>query len=93
METNTMNVGDAIKSIRKNKGLTQKELAQKCSLSANAMCAIEKNESIPTRESIDRICKALDIPTSYLLFFSVTEEEIPAEKRTAFNALKAVLME
>lgn len=88
-----MNVGDAIKNIRKNKGLTQKELAQKCGLSANAMCAIEKNESIPTRESIDKICKVLDIPISYLLFFSVTEDEIPIEKRTAFKALKAVLME
>ena len=87
-----MNVGDAIKNIRKKKGLTQKELAQRCGLSANAMCAIEKNESIPTRESIDNICKAMDIPTSYLLFFSVTEEEIPIEKRAAFNALKAVLM-
>ena len=92
METSTMNVGDAIKNIRKNKGLTQKELAQRCGLSANAMCSIEKNESIPTRESIDKICKALDIPMSYLLFFSVTEEELPVEKRTAFKALKAVLM-
>ena len=87
-----MNVGDAIKNIRKNKGLSQKELAQKCGLSANAMCAIEKNESIPTRESIDKICKAMEIPTSYLLFFSVTEDDVPVEKRAAFIALKAVLM-
>ena len=87
-----MNVGDAIKSLRKKKGLSQKELAQRSGLSANAMCSIEKNEAFPSRDSIDRICKALDIPTSYLMFFSVTDEDIPAEKRVAFNAMKAILM-
>jgi transcriptional regulator with XRE-family HTH domain len=87
-----MNVGDAIKNLRKNKGLSQKDLAQKCGLSANAMCSIEKNEAFPSRDSIDRICKALEIPTSYLMFFSVTDEDIPAEKRVAFNAMKAILM-
>ncbi len=87
-----MNVGDAIKNLRKNKGLSQKELAQRSGLSANAMCSIEKNEAFPSRDSIDRICKALEIPTSYLMFFSVTDEDIPAEKRVAFNAMKAILM-
>ncbi len=87
-----MNVGDAIKNLRKNKGLSQKDLAQKCGLSANAMCSIEKNEAFPSRDSIDRICKALEIPTSYLMFFSVTDEDIPAEKRVAFKAMKAILM-
>ena len=87
-----MNAGDAIKNLRKNKGLSQKELAQKCGLSANAFCSIDKNESFPSRESIDKICKALEIPTSFLLVFAVTDEDVPAEKRTAFNALKAVLM-
>lgn len=87
-----MNTGDAIKNLRKKKGISQKELAQKCGLSANTLCSIENSESFPSRESIDKICKALDIPVSYLMFFSVTEEDVPAEKRIAFNALKAILM-
>lgn len=87
-----MNTGDAIKNLRKKKGLSQKELAQKCGLSANALCSIEKSESFPSRESIDKICKALGIPVSYLMFFSVTDEDVPAEKRIAFNAMKAILM-
>jgi transcriptional regulator with XRE-family HTH domain len=88
-----MHVGEAIKSLRKNQGLSQKDLALKCGLSANALCSIEKNSSIPSKESLDKICKALAIPISYLLFFSVSDEDIPAEKRTAFNALKAVLID
>lgn len=87
-----MNVGEAIKNLRKNKGISQKDLAQECGLSANSMCSIEKNESFPSKDSIEKICTALDIPVSYLMFFSVTDDDIPAEKRIAFNAMKAILM-
>lgn len=87
-----MNIGDAIRSIRKAKGITQKELAEKCGISANALCAIEKSSSFPSKDSIEKICKALNIPEAYLMFFSVSDEDVPIEKRTAFNALKAVLM-
>ena len=87
-----MDVGEAIKSLRKNQGLSQKDLAQKCGLSANALCSIEKNSSIPSKESLNKICKALGIPLSYLLFFSVSDEDVPVEKRIAFNAMKAILI-
>lgn len=87
-----MNVGEAIKEIRKSKGLSQKELAAKCGLSANAMCSIEKSISIPSKDSLEKICKALNISTSYLLFFSVTDDDIPEEKRIVFNTMKTILM-
>ena len=87
-----MNVGNAIKAFRKRKGLSQKDLAQVCGLSANAMCSIENNESFPSRESLEKISAALGIPTSYLMFFAVTDEDVPEEKRVVFNAMKAILM-
>ena len=57
-------VGDAIKNLRKRKGISQKDLAQKCGLSSNSLCSIEKNESFPSKDSMEKICKALDIPVS-----------------------------
>ena len=87
-----MNIGNAIKCIRKAKGISQKDLAQKCELSANALCSIENDLSFPSKDSIGRICKALEIPEAYLMFFSVSDEDVPAEKRTVFNALKTVLI-
>ena len=83
-----MDIGSAIKSIRTLKKITQKNLAAKCSISANAFCSIEKNVSFPSKETINKICEALEIPVSYLLFFSITEEDIPEEKQSIFNALK-----
>ena len=83
-----MDIGNAIKSIRARKKLTQKDLAAKCGISANALCSIEKNTSFPSKETINKICDALEIPVSYLLFFSITEEDVPEEKLGIFNALK-----
>ena len=34
-----------------------------------------------------RICKALEIPESYLLLFSISAEDIPENKRILYNAL------
>lgn len=91
-----MEIGTAIRTLRKSKGMTQKALAEKCGLSANALCTLEKNGSFPPKDTIERICAALSIPVSYLLFFSITEEDVPEAKRVAFKALeepmKAVLM-
>lgn len=83
-----MDIGNAIKSIRTRKKITQKDLAAKCGISANALCSIEKNTSFPTKETINKICEALEIPVSYLLFFSITEEDVPEDKLGIFNALK-----
>lgn len=83
-----MDIGSAIKTVRTRKKITQKDLASRCNISANALCSIEKNASFPSKETIKKICDALEIPVSYLLFFSITEEDIPKEKLSIFNALK-----
>jgi transcriptional regulator with XRE-family HTH domain len=88
-----MNLGSAIKSIRKEKGLSQKELAEKCELSVNAISQIEINAAFPQKGTINRICEVLGLPVSYLLFFSINEEDVPEEKRKTFNALNSAIKE
>ena len=83
-----MDIGNAVRAIRKERGMTQKKLAERSGLSANALCSIEKNVSFPSKETVKRICEALDIPVSYLLFFSISDEDIPAEKLCIFQGLK-----
>lgn len=92
-----MNIGTAIKTLRKEKGLGQKELAEKCNISVNALSQIETNATFPQKKTIKNICEALNIPVSYLLFFSISEEDIPNEKKPVFsslnNAIKTVLID
>ncbi len=82
-----MNIGAAVKSLRKERGLGQKELAEKCNISVNALSQIETNITFPHKKTIDNLCSALNIPVSYLLFFSIGDEDVPYEKREAFNYL------
>lgn len=83
-----MNIGKSIKHIRQEKDMLQKELAQKADISVNALCQIEKGNVFPNKTTINLICKALDVPQSYLLFFSIEEEDMPAESWKFFNFLK-----
>ena len=91
-----MEIGTAIKHLTLTKGLTQKVLAEMCDVSANAMNQIENNTSFPHKNTIDKICDVLEIPVSYLLFFSISEDDIPDEKKIVFNSLndavKSVLL-
>ena len=87
-----MNLGQTIKMIRKEKGISQKELAQKSGLSGNALCSIENDKSFPCKDTINSICKALNISAGFLLFASLTEDDIPKEKLPIFRALHEPIM-
>ena len=87
-----MNIGEAIKEMRTDRGLSQKELAEMSGISQNALCNIEKGYSFPSNDTIKAICDAMDIPVSWLLFSSITEEDVPEEKREIFNILREPMM-
>lgn len=80
-----MNLGNAIKELRKIRGISQRELADQCGLSANAMCSIENNASFPSKGSFEKICKALDMPSAYIFLFAITDEDIPEKKRFIYK--------
>ena len=86
-----MNLGTAIKTIRKQMGFSQRELAEKCNISVNALCQIEINNTFPQKSTINKICEVLEVPTSYLLFFSISDEDVPVENRNLFNSLKPTI--
>lgn len=86
-----MNIGRAVKELRKKRNLGQKELANMCDISINALSSIETNSSFPQKTTLEKICLALDIPISYLLFYSISEEDVPDSKRDVFKVLNESL--
>lgn len=80
-----MNLGKAIKELRRHKGISQKELATRCGISTNAICSLENNDSFPSKNTFEKICKALGIPGAYIFLFSISEEEIPERKRELYK--------
>ncbi len=86
-----MDLGNAIQTLRKEQKVSRKDLAERSNLSVTALYNIENNLSFPSKDTIDRICSSLNIPVSYLMFFSITEDDIPEDKRSSFHYLQAPL--
>src|SRR5690606_35886 len=62
-----MSIGGNIKRIRKEKGLTQKELADKCNLSRSYLADVERDRYNPSLDTLMVIAKNLDVKVSTLL--------------------------
>ena len=71
-----MNLGKAIKSIRTQLGLTQKELALRANISVSYLSLLETNNRDPSFSTIEAIATALNIPLSILVFLSAERSEL-----------------
>ena len=80
-----MDLGTIIKDIRKQKGQTQGELASLCDITQTYLSQIESNQKEPNLSTLKTISEKLNVPLPILFFLSMTEEDVPANKRKAFN--------
>ena len=60
------NVGDKIRYLRKSNGLTLKQLARGCDLSANTISLVERSEVAPNIETLCKLANALGVTPSSL---------------------------
>ncbi|HLG35641.1 MAG TPA: helix-turn-helix transcriptional regulator [Bacteroidia bacterium] len=92
-----MDLGTTIKNIRKQKALSQKELADRCGISQTYLSQIEKNQKQPNYSRLVLISNGLKIPLPILFFLSMTEEDVQPQKRKAFHiispSVKSILNE
>lgn len=58
---------DKLKQLREEKGLTQKELADKIYVSRSAICKWEMGNGIPSDVNIENICKFFNVSEEWLL--------------------------
>ena len=66
-----MTFGDRLRKARKDKGLTQKQLADLIGAKHNSISDWENNKNRPDPDTIEYICDALEIPVSRLFSESV----------------------
>jgi len=84
-----MKLGDKLKSIRLEKSMTLEAVSQKSEVSKSLLSQIERNISVPTVITLERITKAYGIATSRL--FLELENDVQrsappsSKKKTALN--------
>ena len=67
-------IGKSIQLWRKQRGLTQEELAYQISISVHAVSSIERGINSPALKTIEKMSKVLNIPISE--FYRATENNI-----------------
>ncbi len=88
-----MKIGLAIKKIRAEKDISQKELSKRTKISATSLSQIEKGTKRPSAKNLTKICKALDVPESLIYFYGLEEKDIPAKNRKLYSVVFPALEE
>jgi transcriptional regulator with XRE-family HTH domain len=78
------NLGKAIRFYRKQRGLSQAELAEKAGISITFLSKIERGIKFPTSETLSGLANGLDVEV-YLLF---RNDETPVEQWALFDRFK-----
>ena len=79
-------LGQRIKELRKIKGLTQEQLAEKMEIDQRNLSKIECGKSNPTPETIEKIIEVLNI-NPYLLYMSDEDINIDEVHQNMINIL------
>ncbi len=91
MEIDYTQLANRLKKLRKVKGYTQAQLAEKADLTNNYISNIETSHSIPSLETVVKICNALQITPNDLIVGSVetTQEYLQLEFSEKFSKCTA----
>lgn len=81
-----MNLGKAIKTIRKQSGLTQGDLAERTGLSQTSLSKIEGGVT-PSEKSLKKIAEALKVPPSLIYILGMEAGDVAANKKEKFELL------
>ncbi|HEY5311440.1 MAG TPA: helix-turn-helix transcriptional regulator [Pirellulales bacterium] len=67
MSTLPVRFGDNLRKVRKAKGISQEDLADKAGLHRTYISSVERGERNVTLETIDKLAKALGVPMAKLM--------------------------
>lgn len=82
-----MNLGNTIKTIRKQKGLNQTDFATLCGITQTYLSQIEGNLKEPNLSTLKSISENLEMPLPIIFFLSMTTEDIEPNKRQAYEII------
>ena len=84
-------LGNAIRVLRTQKRLSQKELADRAGITPSFLSLVESDRRSPSLKVIDRIAAAMDVPSEVLIWESVELPENLSEKdRRMFEMAKII---
>jgi len=87
-----MEIGKVISLVLKSKGISQKQLAIKIGKTPTSISQIVSGTYNPSPETLKSIANVLGVPVALLHFLSLSEEDVPAEKRGVYKILYPTIL-
>lgn len=88
-----MNIGTTINRLRKEKRLSQSELAESAGITQTSLSQIENGLNRPNQKTLDAICNKLGIAEPLLYILSIDETDVPDNKKAIYDALFPLIKE
>lgn len=88
-----MNIGAAIREVRKNRGISQIELSNTTGISQTSLSLIERGRRRPGGNTLEKVCAALNIAESLLYIMAVDKTDVPKNKRILYRELFPIIKE
>ncbi len=88
-----MEIGQAIKTIRKSKGFKQKDLSERCEITQTYLSLIEHGKRNPNINLIEKISAILGVPVPVIYFQSLTENDVENSKKDVFRIVSPTINE
>lgn len=82
-----MNLGKAIRKLRKEQGLSQEELALASGITQAALSQIEVNSKRPGTKTLEKLSKSLHVPVSLIYALGIESTDVPEDKRELYEEL------
>lgn len=82
-----MNIGLAIKSIRRQLDITQYQLADRCNISQTSLSQIENGVKRPSARTIKKVCEVLDVPESIIYILGMQDTDVPESRKSVYEML------
>ena len=77
--------GERLRELRCEKGLTQKQLAEKLNISNNHLSSVENGREMPSLELLLNICELLNVTPDYLLLGNMHTNDISQDILTGLR--------
>ena len=84
-----MDLSQGFRKLRFDSGLNQNVVAKKAKISQKYLSQIETGAKSPSLEAIGKILKVYKVPMATLIWSSISEMDVPPNKRESFVKLKA----
>ncbi len=88
-----MNIGKAIKLCRVQRGLNQRDLAERADISTSYLSLLERGHRDPTIGTVESIAEALNVPLTIIFFLGTNHEDSPTLGKELSEKLSRLALE